>query len=681
MFRIFREKLKENILLIVSISLCMAFTVFFFGPVEIILSSPSEFWFSVIDILPIILISTLMCFCAIFGILSLFLLISKKVFIIGTSIVSGITFALYIQGNWTFVDYGKMDGTTIDWSKYNTWSLVNTGIWIFILLFVVILFFFYKNFNKVYAYILYGIVGIEVITLGTLCITTPNIENKEVYFSSKGELDLSSENNNILVILADGFDGMDFLPVLSEEPELKSYFDGFTFYEDTCGTSYYSQESGITLLTGNQFEVGLSFSENVDKAYENTILYDELIKNNYSIDLYLSDQTMVSEYVFDKVDNVLDNKAELSGFGEVFVGIYKMVAFRYMPHILKQFFWYSSMDFGALKSSDAFSWSNIDLYNLIKTSGVQVDNTGKNVYQFYWIQGPHVPIVMDRYCRVLEENSEVSEEQYSNAQFEQTIGVVRLFGELISSLKDVGVYDNTTIIFCSDHGWDMRSNPLLLVKPANIRGEMQISTVPVSMIEDYLPTLLYFITGTKEYGNTIYELNNSMKRNRLFYVYDINDQDRTYNDRQTLYFKEHAFSKRYILGESLNPDEIVLYGVRGLSQSESNHIWTDGKETEMFFKMEENFEALELQLEYEVFTEKQEVFIYANDKLIAHYNAMEIEKKEFVIPKEYLLDGELLLRFEFPNAISPKELGISEDSRVLALAMKSLTLTSISEEE
>lgn len=47
----------------------------------------------------------------------------------------------------------------------------------------------------------------------------------------------SSNKNNIIVILADGFDGQDFLPVLEEEPDLKQYFDGFTLYEDTLGTS------------------------------------------------------------------------------------------------------------------------------------------------------------------------------------------------------------------------------------------------------------------------------------------------------------------------------------------------------------------------------------------------------------------------------------------------------------
>ena len=104
-----------------------------------------------------------------------------------------------------------------------------------------------------------GIVTIEALTLIVLGISSINSSPKVQFTLTGGEeFQLSSNKNNILVIVADGFDGSDFLPVLKEEPDFKQYFDGFTFYENTCGTSLYSEESGITLLTGNQFEVGPS---------------------------------------------------------------------------------------------------------------------------------------------------------------------------------------------------------------------------------------------------------------------------------------------------------------------------------------------------------------------------------------------------------------------------------------
>ena len=86
--------------------------------------------------------------------------------------------------------------------------------------------------------------------------------------------------------------------------------------------------------------------------------------------------------------------------------------------------------------------------------------------------------------------SDMHDEDYSSKQFEQSIGVTRLFTKAIASLKEKGIYDNTTLIFTSDHGWDNRANPLLLVKPAHAHGDLTVSNAPVSLIEDYMPTLL-----------------------------------------------------------------------------------------------------------------------------------------------------------------------------------------------
>ena len=136
--------------------------------------------------------------------------------------------------------------------------------------------------------------------------------------------------------------------------------------------------------------------------------------------------------------------------------------------------------------------------------------------KFYWIQGPHEPANTDRYCQKIEHVIKMEDEEYSDSQFEQTIGVVRMYTKLIDALKEAGVYDNTTVIFTADHGWDIRLNPCLLIKPANSHGELMISHAPVSMITDYMPTLKYFITGRKDYGNTIYELEENVDRERLF---------------------------------------------------------------------------------------------------------------------------------------------------------------------
>lgn len=69
------------------------------------------------------------------------------------------------------------------------------------------------------------------------------VSSQNFTLTGEGQFEFSSNKNNIIVLLADGFDESDFLPVLDEEPSFREYFYGFTFYQDTCGISLFSDES------------------------------------------------------------------------------------------------------------------------------------------------------------------------------------------------------------------------------------------------------------------------------------------------------------------------------------------------------------------------------------------------------------------------------------------------------
>ena len=81
-----------------------------------------------------------------------------------------------------------------------------------------------------------------------------------------------------------------------------------------------------------------------------------------------------------------------------------------------------------------------------------------------------------------------------------------------------------------------------------------------------------------------------------------------------------------------------------------------------------------LNLEYSTFNGKQRVKLYANDVLIADYVADGDEVKTLALPNEVVQNRALLFRFELPDAVSPLTLGISADSRALALAMRSISI-------
>ena len=65
--------------------------------------------------------------------------------------------------------------------------------------------------------------------------------------------------------------------------------------------------------------------------------------------------------------------------------------------------------------------------------------------------------------------------------------------------------------------------------------------------------------------------------------------------------------------------------------------------------------------------------------LITEYEADGLEEKSITIPNEYIKNGELILTFEFTNAIAPTDIDPNnKDSRKLALAFHQLMLSDAS---
>ncbi|MBQ9828115.1 MAG: hypothetical protein IJM62_05475, partial [Lachnospiraceae bacterium] len=345
-------------------------------------------------------------------------------------------------------------------------------------------------------------------------------------------------------------------------------------------------------------------------------------------------------------------------------------------HILKPRFWYSSAEMDEFQGNNAYTWSNFDFIARIR-SGIKAREGNGNVFQFLWIQGPHNPVVMDRYAEPVEQRIySLEDDRFSEAQSEQAIGTVRMFTELIKELKNKGIYDNTTIIITADHGWDTRPNPLLMIKPAGSSGPLKTSYAPVSMLEDYEGTFLYFVTG-EDNGKTIFDIDEDTERLRPIYVYDIVKATREYTGMKTEYYKEGAFTLTYKLGEELLPDDIASHAVKGIAVSEGKHVWTRAGTSVLEFDISDaGGGELTFEIKYGIYHDKQRYTVYANDVKVFEHTAKKPEKQQIAIPEGVVKDdGKLVIRFELPDCVSPHELGKGDDKRELALSITSITIS------
>ena len=108
---------------------------------------------------------------------------------------------------------------------------------------------------------------------------------------------------------------------------------------------------------------------------------------------------------------------------------------------------------------------------------------------------------------------------------------------------------------------------------------------------------------------------------------------------------------------------------------EENFTWTFGKKLVMQAKLEKFDETrpVHMFVDCNVFNGTQRVFINVNKNQRFEFATQDGKPLEFDF--KLSADGKIDMSFEFPDSVSPAQLGVSDDSRQLALALKTITFT------
>lgn len=117
------------------------------------------------------------------------------------------------------------------------------------------------------------------------------------------------------------------------------------------------------------------------------------------------------------------------------------------------------------------------------------------------------------------------------------------------------------------------------------------------------------------------------------------------------------------------------YTVDGMSTPEPQGTWTSGTKTLfLFYKGKSNSEKLcvSIDLEY-VLNGSQNVFIRINGEDVFS-DTVKDTHKQISFETDLSKDGIYLMEINVPNAVSPKELGLSEDVRTLGLMIKQIRI-------
>jgi len=517
-----KRKNNESRLILTVVSLFFSFTFCVYAPLELYLTNINEFWFDLsqfwfVVVLVGIFVSILLILLGI--ILPLW---ARNLYIAGGF---GFSLLMYVQSNFLNMDIGVLNGGSVDWASYRIKFLINFGIWVFVICLCMCIFNEKNKWMKTLVkYTSVCITLIQAVTLLVLLLTSKSDIDKSAtsqYVSAKGIYEVS-EDENIIVFLMDMFDDRYFKQLLEQEPELAEEFDGFTQYVNSTGNYSTTSYSVGTLLTGQYLRnTEETYNKELNALYEECETFDILSENGYRLDIYTY-EGMIPQELKVNTSNYIEGGKRISNYITFTKYIYQLAAGRYMPDFVKQHVWMVGNEFDSLcersGEADAHSVDNVAFYENMMDQGITVQDE-KKCFKFIHLDAVHYPYTMNENVQRVEESG--------TSYLRCARGVVKILLDYMNGMKEAGVYDDSTIIIMADHGYywaGVLTNPVLLVKPKDEVGTLQVSDAPVSH-HDFQPSILSYagLNENGEYGEAYLDIKNNEDRERLFYQYYLQD--------------------------------------------------------------------------------------------------------------------------------------------------------------
>ena len=667
--------------------LSLVFTLFVFAPIDLYLAFREELWFP---------LTCMLRWIAVFGAAS-FLIITllsaflpQKLSIAFRSAVYACSFLAYLQGNLLILNYGELDGRAVNWTAYTLPYVLDALLWIAVIAaFIILMFRFRKKFRRILEIAACILLITQAVSVSFLLIRQAGKQEHtpDAYLSTAGEFVYSPERN-VSVLVLDSFDSHLFEELRRKDPDFISQsLEDFTFYYDTVGGATRTKYAMPFILTGTTNREEQSYLQYLSNSFRSSPLIRELSTGEYESGLYT-----YSEYVdltrTDAFGNIETGARVPTSRFQITRHFMNLVAFRYAPSVLSRYFWIYTGDFDQWKqetgSKEAYSARNQKFYRSITSNSKSKRfraSAKKPCFRLYHLVGVHPPYKLDENIQTVPPE-ECTEEQ-------QAIGVLKIVAEYLSRLKSVGVYDQTTVIVMSDHGYPPHStvdqSPLFLVKPAGASHPFETSDLPLSYAD--LPDILVSaLRGTltsmddwkADSPRYFYRaLQNNAVMNITEYVINGPVWEVPAEKTGVVYHENTLHTTRdYTLGTTLyfdRRDTARRFCVSGIGGNMGSHTWTISYDAEMLFELSETPDQLQLTMEYLPLNDEQTVDVWINDRLIESFTASGTTGHSTLIPAGTVTGKELRLRLHFPNACARS----ASDPVPRALSMDTLTISAV----
>ncbi len=556
--REFSLKYKSALL----VSVFFSSTAGFFGPLQIFLANPNEFYFVlhklILYLIPLFVVMTLI----ITRILLLFP-VKSGLYLRAMGVIFALSLGFWLQGNVMVWNYGIIDNSKIQWGNYLLFGIIDSSVWIILIISIFII--KPELIKKYVPNISVFFILLQVIfTLLSVIKEPMNKDSKESGFrrftvDENVEFNFSG-NTNVIIFIIDESQADIFQEFIKNNPEYSKIFDGFTYFRNSLSTFPFTSPSVTSILTGDYYDNSIPLQKYIENAFLSHSIVKTLKENNFEVDQFPI--TPDSVYFDEKIVSNLKKRDSLSELIKEMAYLYDTGLYRYVPHFLKKYiyndanwllYWESKMlytksPFNKRKWPYSFTFSqdlvtfnpSIRFINDMVLQSQVISNKG--IFKFYHIEGMHVPLRFDENFGLLADIT-YSRVHYSG-QFKAMMKLAKMF---LEQLKSLGVYDNTLIIIAGDHGsgrvpemynnpdnksvntgyntptfefYKTRGIPLILAKRFNAKGDLKTSDAPVSL-GDIPETIATELGITDRFpGRPIFQVNENEKRTRYYRAFD-----------------------------------------------------------------------------------------------------------------------------------------------------------------
>lgn len=508
---------NKNPILFVPLFFC--FLLFLYGPVETYVLNQNDFSFDIFDLLKIMIPVFVLAFFLCLGIFLLAARRTEKIAGILSAAFTAAAVAMYIQGTFFSGFLPELNGENIDWDIFNLHRIDSVVLWsaFFLLAFFLVL----KKDVKTTQSITNGIsaAGTALLSL-TMCLNMFSgnaLDNKEnLIVSGNGMLDMSTENN-IVVLLLDMLGEPEFTDYLERFPAQAEVFEDFTHFNNAVGGYKYTICSIPYIFSGDWYLYQSDFEEYKNEAFKNSEVLSYLYSSGYSLGMYDTDVALTTDSA-ERFINVHEPGVDRFKTPYKFILMQiELTGLRYFPFDMKKYCVLTPQNIAAdsekgTEGEDVFEEQSGYLYSHLKRSGLSLSENSP-AFRYIHVQGAHPPFLYDSDYNKKEDVS--YDEMYGSC--------ITLIRELINQMKNLGIYDCSSIVIMADHGRnDSRQNPILYIKGRNERHPMKENAAPVAW-GDLQKAIARLADGEK--SDNLFDYKEGDYRERLYYSYDVFGND------------------------------------------------------------------------------------------------------------------------------------------------------------